>query len=82
MGNFPSRLSALSNQAFAKIPDFLDFANLVKNSKNLGVFPAFAGQAEFGKLLSDQAEKAWNLKMSPQDAMAEAAAKAQALLNQ
>jgi multiple sugar transport system substrate-binding protein len=82
MGNFPSRISALSNAAFAKTPDFPDFANLVKNSKNLGVFPAFAGQAEFTKLLSDEAEKAWDLKMSSQDAMAEAAAKAQALLNQ
>ncbi|HET6487231.1 MAG TPA: ABC transporter substrate-binding protein [Spirochaetia bacterium] len=82
MGNFPSRMSALGADAFAKTPDFQAFASLVKSSKNLGVFPAFAGQAEFGKLLSDQAEKVWNLKMSATDAMAEAKAKAQALLNQ
>jgi multiple sugar transport system substrate-binding protein len=82
MGNFPSRLSVLSNAAFAKTPDFKDFAAVVRGSKNLGVFPAFAGQVEFGKLLNDQGEKAWDLKMTPQDAMAEAQSKAQALLNQ
>jgi multiple sugar transport system substrate-binding protein len=82
MGNFPSRISSLSNAAFAKTTDFKEFADFAKTSKNLDVFPIFPAQGEYSKLINDLAEKVINLKMSPKDAMAEAASKAQALLNQ
>jgi multiple sugar transport system substrate-binding protein len=56
MGWIPARLSALENPLLANVTDFEAFA-LQSKSDNLTIFPAFDGQQEFQKIISDAYDK-------------------------
>lgn len=75
---FPARVSLVDDPEFQKLVDFEAFADLAK-SPNLKTFPSLPQQAEYGKLIGDQAELAALLEKSPEDAMNEAAEKAKKL---
>ncbi len=78
MGWVPARKSALDDPAFQGVYDFNSFKELAK-SNNLKVFPAFASQGEYSKIIMDAFEKASLLKVSPDEALKEAQKKAASL---
>jgi len=52
MGWIPARISALGNEVFSDVVNFEAFADLAR-SENLTTFPAFEGQQELQKIVSD-----------------------------
>ncbi len=78
MGWVPARKSALDDPSFKGVYDFESFKALAK-SKNLKVFPAFASQGEYSKIIMDAFEKAELLKVTPDEALKEAQKKAATL---
>ncbi len=71
MGWIPVRLSALENPILKEVTDFQAFA-LQSKSNNLTIFPAFDGQQEYQKIISDAYDKVILLSSTIDQALAEA----------
>lgn len=78
MGWVPARISSLDYPGFANAPDFSAYAAMAK-SANLKAFPVFPAQSEYGRIISDEAEKAMTLAIGADEALKEAAKKSAAL---
>jgi len=78
MGNIPSRISAWSDPAFANAVDFAEYTAYL-SSPNLRPMPVTPTMTDFTKILSDFAEYAMTLQMSPEEAMQAATAEARNL---
>lgn len=77
-GQFPGAEKQFKDPAFESVVDFKAFAEQA-NSPNLKVFPGVPVQLEYLKIINDEAEMAWNLKKTPEEAMKSAAQKAKNL---
>lgn len=71
MGWIPARLSALEYPILNEVTDFQAFA-IQSKSSNLTIFPAFDGQQEFQKIISDAYDKVILFSSSIDQALAEA----------
>ena len=78
MGWTPARLSALENEVFQGVLNFEAFAQQAK-SENLTVFPAFDGQQELQKIVSDAFQEVMLQKKGVDEALSTAQTQADAL---
>jgi len=78
MGWTPARVSALESPVFDNVLNFEAFAAQAKSS-NLTTFPAFDGQQELMKIISDAFQEVMLQKNSVDNALSSAQAKAEKL---
>ena len=71
MGWIPSRISALDSDELKKIKNFEEFAAMAR-SNNLKIFPVFATQQEYQKIIFNAFQKAMTFESSIDDALQEA----------
>lgn len=78
---FPTRFSSVNAPIFQEVIDFPEFS-VMADSKNLRLFPALSIQNKYNEIIDEEAELVMNLKKSPEEAMKDAAKKANELMKE